>query len=63
MGTREERYYVAWAMVAYGGGFVHNLGLALFAADSENATKIKTAWPEYWAKYLDIGLKNEGTKL
>lgn len=58
----EERQYVAWAMTQYGGGFVAKLGLALYAADPENAKKIHDTWPEYWAEYLGIGIEHDPDK-
>jgi hypothetical protein len=59
MGLLEEKQYVAWAMTQYGGGFVGKLGQALYQADSENARKIHDTWPEYWAKYLEMGIKHD----
>ncbi len=52
----KEADYVAYAMDIYGGGFVRKLGKALDHADSENKAKIKETWPEYWRKYLKMGL-------
>ena len=48
----EEQFHVAEAMINYGGNFVRALGLALKAADPSNCERIKTAFPEYWEKYL-----------
>lgn len=50
----DETKEVAFTMVSQGGRFVHFLGAALQCADSENANKIKSAFPEYWEKYLEI---------
>jgi len=41
------------AMIAHGGSFVRALGLAALRADSDNLERIKTAFPEYWKKYLE----------
>jgi hypothetical protein len=59
MNIIEEKQYVAWAMIQYGGGFVKNLGTTLFHADPENTRKIHDTWPEYWAKYLEMGLNKK----
>lgn len=50
-----EVYIVGRNMVKYGGGFVKPLGEALCHADNDNTRRIKKAWPEYWAKYRDMG--------
>jgi hypothetical protein len=42
---------VARTMIEYGGSFVRKLGAAVMVADPENLAKIKTTWPDYWAKY------------
>lgn len=42
------------SMQKYGGSFVSNIGAALRVADSDNASRIKQAFPEYWQKYLDM---------
>lgn len=55
MDFEEERYFVASGMAKFGGAFVKALGEALHRADSENALKIKEAFPEYWEKYLPLG--------
>ena len=38
-------------MRKYGGSFVKALAEAALRADDDNLRRIKTAWPEYWAKY------------
>lgn len=42
------------AMVQYGGSFVKHLGEAARFADADNLQRLKTAFPEYWAKYGQI---------
>lgn len=39
---------VANAMIKHGGSFVEALGRALLLADSDNAQRIKKAFPSYW---------------
>jgi len=60
-----EQMLVARSMKTFGGSFVDELGKALFLADPENAARIKTAFPEYWEKYLGLGKKldEDGNKL
>ena len=48
--TDTDRNTIA-AMIAFGGSFVRHLGEAARYADSENIARLKTAWPEYWARY------------
>lgn len=55
MNLDEEKYFVGLGMRTYGGSFVHGLGIALLSADSINILRIKTAFPEYWEKYLKMG--------
>jgi hypothetical protein len=43
---------VAGTMIEYGGCFVKHLGAALECADLVNIRRVKTAFPEYWEKYL-----------
>ena len=50
----ELRPRVAESMRRFGGGFVSALGEALARADSDNTRRIAEAFPEYWAKYLDL---------
>ena len=38
-----------------GGSFVQALGEALSHADTNNTSKIKKAFPEYWKEYLEEG--------
>ena len=38
-------------MIEYGGSFVRKLGAAALVADTENLSKIKQTWPDYWAQY------------
>ena len=62
MGQEEEKYIVYTAMERFGGSFVQALGKALMMADVNNVLRIKNAFPEYWKKYLEIGLKMEERK-
>jgi len=55
----EEALMVASAMIKFGGSFVQCLGKALDRADPQNAGKIKQTWPDYWKKYLKMGLAGE----
>lgn len=50
----DDKYHVSEAMRQYGGGFVQALGVALSKADSDNAQRIQTAFPELWTKYSAI---------
>jgi len=52
-----EKQKVAENMMAYGGSFVRALARALSFADDINAEKIKNAFPDYWDKYLNMGVK------
>lgn len=54
----EEQCTVADSMMQYGGSFVQALGKALKLADPSNCEKIQLAFPEYWAKYLDMGSRS-----
>lgn len=38
-------------MASYGGGFVKALARACMAADADNLSRIKTAFPEVWEFY------------
>ena len=49
-----EQWWVAEAMIKYGGGFCERLGRALKLADPDNASRIKRAFPEYWEKYAEL---------
>lgn len=51
---QNEQIQVGNAMESYGGSFVAALGKALLRADSENAQKIKIAFPEDWKKYNEM---------
>lgn len=42
------------AMLRFGGSFVKQLATLYRLADDDNQQRIKTAWPEYWAKYADL---------
>ena len=59
MVDQDEVYSVGKGMRTYGGSFVKQLGELLHKADSNNQQKIKDTWPEYWAEYLNLGLKME----
>lgn len=54
-----EDYQTLSAMRRFGGGFVNRLAEAGFAADDENLTRLKTAWPEYWETYRKMGEEAE----
>ena len=47
----DDEYWTIAAMIKYGGGFVHQLGIAFRLADDSNKQKLKGAFPEYWEKY------------
>ena len=49
-----EDYDVTLAMVKFGGSFVEALGRAAQAADDLNLARIKNAFPEVWAQYLNM---------
>tara|TARA_R110000822_G_scaffold304958_1_gene430390 strand:- start:56 stop:1006 length:951 start_codon:yes stop_codon:yes gene_type:complete len=49
-----EASVVCENMQKYGGSFVQALGVALSKADDFNATRIKNAFPDYWAQYLNF---------
>jgi len=53
--TKDESLAVCRGMRKYGGHFVLALAEALVQADEDNTKRIKNTWPEYWAKYLDMG--------
>jgi hypothetical protein len=41
-------------MMNYGGNFVQHLAKAMLAADPNNFSKLKQAFPEYWEKYRQM---------
>lgn len=47
-------YDVTEAMVRYGGGFVSGLGKLFRQADEDNKARLKAAFPEYFAEYLAV---------
>jgi len=47
-------YEVVDAMRIYGGSFVQALALAFARADSENNRRLKAAFPELWAEYMEM---------
>lgn len=51
----DRDWWTAEAMQRYGGDFVKLLGRAARHADADNHAKIKATWPEYWAKYEQMG--------
>lgn len=55
-----EQLLVAESMYQHGEAFVRALGGALRYADTENAKKIKTTFPEYWQSYLDLAITELG---
>lgn len=50
----DEDYAVVEVMEKHGGGFVRHLAQLAFAADDDNFARIKTTWPELWAKYAEV---------
>lgn len=44
-----------------GGSFVKVLANLARHADSNNLARIKTAWPEYWHEYEQMGIELEKT--
>ena len=42
------------AMLLYGGSFVSHLGNLWRFADDDNRARLKAAFPEYWAEYIDL---------
>ena len=49
----EEDTKIIAAMLKYGGGFVKSLANAANNADQHNLQRLKSAFPDYWADYLD----------
>lgn len=54
METVDTEYGVTEAMLNYGGGFVRKLAEAYRAADKDNRTRLRTAFPEYWQQYAEL---------
>jgi hypothetical protein len=50
------------AMIAYGGGFVSQLGKAWRAADRHNHATLKLAFLDLWEKYTEIA-KAKATRM
>jgi hypothetical protein len=50
----DERITVSQNMLKYGGCFIRGIGEALVHADEINTAKIKVAFPDEWAKYLEM---------
>ena len=50
-------WHVTEAMIVYGGGFVSGLGRLFRQADTENQARLRAAFPEYWATYLELAKK------
>ena len=44
-------HVVLETMMRYGGSFAKSLAYAARFADQENLNRIKSTWPELWAKY------------
>jgi hypothetical protein len=55
--THNEKLKVIHAMKNYGGGFVKQLAYLWLLADDDNCERIEAAWPEYIAKYRQIGIE------
>lgn len=51
--TREDEKVIE-AMHNMGGGFARALSRAAMLADSENLTRIKATWPDYWERYKQM---------
>jgi len=47
------------AMQTYGGNFVKHLAATFIAADEDNRETIKTAFVDYWMKYLAMSMNME----
>lgn len=47
----EDTFKITAAMIQRGGNFAMKLARLARAADPENLAKIKSTWPEMWAKY------------
>jgi len=52
--TRDGAYRVSKFLRGYGGGFEAAIGHALEQADTENAIRIRNAFPDLWGKYANI---------
>ena len=50
-----EKKHVAIGMEDRGGSFVQKLGNLVRRADRENFHRLKSAFPEYWEQYREIG--------
>lgn len=51
MNKYDERYKTIETMRQYGGGFVKALAEAYAKADTDNSSRIETAFPDYMKKY------------
>ncbi len=51
----EDKYWLLKAMELYGGSFVRALADAMRAADHINYSKLVNAFPEYIARYDEMG--------
>ncbi len=51
------------AMLEYGGGFMQQIAMAFRVADPENQNRIKTTWPDEWAKYAEFAKIARGTDM
>lgn len=62
----DEDFWTMSAMEVYGGHFIKSLGVCMAMADHVNLTKLKAAFPEYFAEYMELGrqlkAKNEEEK-
>lgn len=47
-------YEITEAMLIYGGGFVHNLAVALRSADETNKRILVMAFQDYWRQYDEM---------
>ena len=59
----DQEYLVVEAMEKYGGSFVKSLSECFFKADENNFDKLKEAFPEYWAQYEKMALKDPEDEL
>lgn len=56
MANPVDDYEILEAMTVYGGSFASALAGAFGRADSENYSRLKTAFPELWDEYRELVL-------
>lgn len=47
----EKNWWITEAMIRFGGNFVRELGKLYRRADQTNASRLRSAFPDYWEKY------------